>query len=427
MKDKINVLIFPAEGQNAYELHDALSTCVNIHLMGATSVARHGEFIFENYIKDLPFISASDFLEKFNKVVTDNHIDVIFPTHDSVVQYLINNATHICAKIIGGSKFTSDVCRSKILTYDTFQKYGILPKRFCDVAEIEYPAFSKPDEGQGAVDAKIITCKEEALNIDFTSHLVTEYLPGKEFTVDCFTDKEGKLLYVSPRSRQRTMAGISVRGESEEVTPEIEHIAEVINARLSFLGIWYFQIKQDSDGEFKLMEISTRCAGSMCQTRAKGINLPLLSVYTAMGYDISASDNGYHVVMDRALIGRYKLNINYNYVYIDFDDTITTREKINLNTIRFLYQCRNQGKKVILITRHEEDLNTTLGKYAISKSLFYKIIHIHSFETPKSQSILYKDAIFIDNAYKDREDVKNTCHIPVFDVDQVEFLLDWRI
>ena len=82
----------------------------------------------------------------------------------------------------------------------------------------------------------------------------------------------------------------------------------------------------------------------MCQTRAKGINLPLLSVYIAMGYDVDVYDNTYHLIMDCALIGRYKLDIDYNYVYIDFDDTITLRGKVNLNTIRFMYQCYNKGK-----------------------------------------------------------------------------------
>ncbi len=48
--EKINVLIFPAGEINSVELHDALSTCVNIKLYGASSVERHGKYIFENSV-----------------------------------------------------------------------------------------------------------------------------------------------------------------------------------------------------------------------------------------------------------------------------------------------------------------------------------------------------------------------------------------
>ena len=43
---KINVLVFPAGEVNSIELHDALSTCVNIELFGASSINRHGEYVF---------------------------------------------------------------------------------------------------------------------------------------------------------------------------------------------------------------------------------------------------------------------------------------------------------------------------------------------------------------------------------------------
>lgn len=46
-KNKIKVLVFPAGEVNALELHDALSSCVNVTLYGASSVDRHGPYIFK--------------------------------------------------------------------------------------------------------------------------------------------------------------------------------------------------------------------------------------------------------------------------------------------------------------------------------------------------------------------------------------------
>ena len=422
----VNVLVFPAEGMNALELHDALSTCVNIKLFGATSVERHAKYVFKNLITDVPNIGNQDFIEKFNTIIKENNIDLIFPTHDTVALYLVEHAKCIKAKVISGDLKTVEVCRSKAKTYSLFRGESFIPIQYLNSEKLSFPLFMKPDDGQGAVGARLIETFEDLDGIDWDSYVLTEYLPGKEYTVDCFTDFKGNLRYISPRSRSRLMAGISVAGESVEVVPEVEYIAKTINSRLNFLGLWYFQLKEDKDGHLKLLEISSRCAGTMCQTRAKGINLPLLSVYTALGNDVTIFDNKYKVQMDRALIGRYFIDYYYETVYIDFDDTITLNKGVNLNVVKFLYQCKNFGKSVILLTRHANDIDESLSQYALSKNLFDKIIHINN-EDLKSKYIDPNNAIFIDNAYKEREDVAKVHSIPVFDVDGIEFLLDWRI
>jgi hypothetical protein len=426
MTPKIHVLIFPAGEINSVELHDALSTCVNIELYGASSVERHGKYIFKNYISGLPFISDDNFIEDFNHLIEKYKIDVIFPTHDSVVAFLEEHQLEIKAKIIAGDKETSSVCRSKIKTYNLFSDYVFIPKRYLSIDEInKFPVFIKPDEGQGSIGTKLITEIDEIKKVDFNEYLVTEFLSGEEYTVDCLTDKDGNLRLVSPRSRNRLMAGVSVSGKTEELTVEINTIAETINSRLKFCGLWYFQIKKNKNGLFKLLEISTRCAGSMCLTRARGVNIPMLSVYTAMGYDIEIFFNSYNVEMDRTLIGRYIIDYDYDNVYLDFDDTITLNGKVNLNAVRFLYQCRNNQKKIILLTKHLYDIDETLSKYAISNSLFHEIIIIKK-DDDKFNYINPDRAIFIDNSFKERISVYKKYGIPVFDVDGIEFLLDWR-
>jgi len=424
--DKINVLVFPAGEQNSIELHDALCSCVNINLFGASSVGRerHGSFVFENYIPNLPLITSEDFFEKFNECIKTNKINAVFPTHDTVALFFAENAEKIKTKIIGANKESALICRDKKRTYETFKGEDFLPAIYESIEK--FPVFIKPREGQGTVGAKHIKNKEDIpLNIDTKDFVICEYLPGEEYTVDCFTDRLGELKFVSCRSRDRLLAGISVAGEIKTTTEEIQNIAQTINKKLNFLGLWYFQIKKDSNGKFKLLEISARVAGTMCLTRARCVNFPLLSVYTAIGLDIEILPNNYSVKMDRALISRYKIDFEYENVYFDFDDTLIIRCKVNLNAIRFLYQCKNMNKRVILITKHIDDIYRSMEKYSIDKNLFSEIISIKEIEK-KSYYIKYKNAIFIDNAYAERSDVAKNCGIPVFDVDGIEFLLDWR-
>lgn len=418
----INVLIFPAGEINSVELHDALATCVNITVWGASSIDRHGGYVFENYVSGLPMITAPDFFDRFNAFLADKKIDVIFPTHDTVAMFFADNSDKIDAKIICSGKETAEICRDKEKTYQALAGTDFLPKIYSEINE--FPVFIKPKEGQGGVGAKLVKSKED-IPVDLSGYVICEYLPGEEYTVDCLTDKDGKLRVVSPRSRQRLMAGVSVAGRTEELTEEIQHIAETINSKLSFLGLWWFQIKKDAHGKWKLMEVSVRGAGTMALTRARGINLPLLSVYTVMGYDIKAEPNPYRVQMDSSLIRRYKIDYDYNTVYFDFDDTLIVRNKVNLKAIWFLYQCQNLGKKVILLTKHEKEILESMDHYHIDQNLFSEIIHIAP-EDNKAKYIQPQKAIFIDNAYQERHTVFNTHHIPVFDVDGLDVLMDWR-
>jgi hypothetical protein len=428
MSNKINVLVFPAGEINSIELHDSLSTCVNINLFGASSIDRHGEYVFKNYISGVPFIDAPDFIERFNEIIDQNKIDLVFPTHDTIALFFSENADKIHAKIIVADRKTAEICRDKEKTYDEFKDFDFIPEIYTKYTKIDrFPVFIKPRKGQGGVGAKLIQSENDLpFDINLMDYVICEYLPGEEYTVDCLTDKNGKLIYVSPRSRKRLLAGVTVSGRTEELTPEIKFIADTINNKLSFMGLWWFQIKKDADGKWKLMEISTRIAGTMCLTRAKGVNLPLLSVYIAMGYDVEVLPNNYRVQVDRTLISRYKINYDYEIIYIDLDDTILINGEINLNIIRFIYQCFNKKKKIILLTKHDdENVYDTLSRYNISDKLFHEIIQIPN-ESRKSEFIENNNAIFIDNSFIERKEVYEKHKIPVFDVDGIEVLLDWR-
>lgn len=429
MNTKIGVLVFPAGEINSVELHDALSACVNIRLYGASSVNRHGEFVYENYISGVPLISEPDFLDAFNGIIERCHIDVVIPTHDDVALYFAEIQNHIKAKVLTADYQTTRICRDKKETYELFADCSFCPHVYNAFTQL--PVFIKPRKGQGSVNAKPVFCTADIpADIHLPEYVICEHLPGDELTVDCFTSHSGELQAVLPRSRQRIFGGVSVRGQSEQLTAEILKIAETINSRLHFLGLWYFQVKQDKNGSFKLMEISARCAGTMCLSRAKGVNLPLLSVYAALGKDTEILENDYTLIIDRTLISRYKTNLQYDLVYIDLDDTILVNGKVNLQCIRFLYQCVNDHKQIILLTRHSSDHDDSaldvLKRYRISLDLFEKIIEI-PFGIPKYTVMQSESSIFIDNSFAERREVRKYLGIPVFDVDGIEVLLDWRI
>ena len=182
-------------------------------------------------------------------------------------------------------------------------------------------------------------------------------------------------------------------------------------------------MKEDKNGDLKLMEISCRQSGTMTLYRHKGINFPLLGIYELCGKGTDIIENDFTITVDRYLKGCFKTDLQYDAVYIDFDDTITSEGKVNIQTISFLYQCLNRGKRIVLLTRHKDNIRESLRGYKIDENIFDEITDI-PVGRKKSEFITDKKAIFIDNSFAERSDVFHSCGIAVFDVDQVDTLIE---
>jgi hypothetical protein len=250
-----------------------------------------------------------------------------------------------------------------------------------------------------------------------------EYLPGEEYTVDCFTDRHGALRFVGGRTRIRTSNGISVDTRPVE-DPAFDALAAIINHTVELRGMWFFQVKRAADGALVLLEIAPRVAGAMGLQRSRGVNLPLAALYDAMGLDVDFRPNAYDLRMDRALEAHFVLPLRYQHVYMDLDDCLVQRGEVDLTAIAFLYQCRNRGVAVHLLSRHAADLHATLARYCLG-SLITTVIHVAD-GSPKSQWITERDAILIDDSFRERKDVIDTLGIPAFAPDAIESLIDWR-
>ncbi len=429
MDKNISVLVFPCGSENALEIHQALKDVINITLIGASSIDNHGSYVFKNYIPNMPHITSTNFINKLNEIIVEFNIDIIIPTHDDVVLKLAQEANQIKTKIAIPGLEQAIITRSKKKTYELFNEYSFCPKTFNNLEKIEqYPVFAKPDDGQGGKDTILIDEKNiKHLNKEhFKNHVLCEYLPGEEITIDCFTDKKGILRFVGPRKRERVFCGISVRSFTINLSAEIEYAAQTISNRMKMNGLWYFQLKKDVNGIYKLLEVSVRTAGTMNLYRGLGVNFPLLTIYNLLDYDINILCNDYHLEVDRAFINRYKNDLVYDTIYIDFDDTITKNGKANPEVMMFLYNAKLFEKKIILITKHEYDLNLTLNNLSIHLGLFDKIIHLNKSDTKYHHILHTNNAIFIDNSFHERAEVKKYVNIPIFDVDAIQTLINWK-
>lgn len=426
------VLIYPCGTEIAFEIYNSVKYSTFFEVYGGSSDYDHGHFVYDKLVEKLPFItdnSSREEVSKFNDAVKSYGFDFIYPAMDGVLTVFARYREELDAVLVAPDVFTSEAARRKSKTYELLKGIISLPRLYKeDEIPEKYPVFTKPDIAQGSKGARRIDTREIYLSLrnsgEISGNLVLEYLPGKEYTIDCFTNLEGRLVYAGGRGRNRIKTGISVNTElvSESDNKIFWELAENINSVLHQKGGWFFQLREAENGELKLLEVSARIAGTSAITRNIGVNLPLLTLFTFSGQNIEdIIINDYNIELDRAFANSYHISLKYDRVYIDFDDALIWNGKVNLRLISFLYQCLNEGKKLILITRHSGDLTEELIKYRLT-NLFDEIIHLNRTEQ-KSDFIDKTGAILIDDSYGERKEVHKKLGIPVFDVPMTECLM----
>ena len=185
-------------------------------------------------------------------------------------------------------------------------------------------------------------------------------------------------------------------------------------------GGWFFQLKETETGELKLLEVSSRIAGTSALSRCAGVNLPLLTADLFSGIPINdVIQNTYDIEMDRALENRYKVAFSFQTVYIDYDDTLILNGKVNIPVIAFLFSCMNNGKKIVLLTKHEGDLGKELTRFRLDR-LFDEVIHLKREE--EKWTYVDHDSLFIDDSYGERRKVYEKTDAIVLDTAMMECL-----
>ena len=417
-----NVLVFPAGTEIGLEIFNALKFCKETRLFGAgQAVSNHAEFVYPSY-DDVPSVWEEGWLEGLIATCVKHDIDYIFPAHDDALVALSRVRERLPAVLIAPSEYVCEVTRSKSRTYKLLAEVVRVPRLFSGVDEVKnYPVFVKPDRGNGSIGARAVH-DPETLRLalaERTDLVISEYLPGHEYTVDCFSDRERGLLFCGARIRDRTRNGIAVNTKTV-VLPEARVLAESIGKKVSVYGPWFFQVKRSEDGALVLLEVAPRIAGSMAAHRVLGVNFPLLAIYEAERSSLQMLVNTGAVEVDRALGNRYRHSVHFDVLYIDLDDTILMSGRVSTEVISFVFDCLNASKRVVLVTRHEGDLGETLRKHRIA-DLFDRVIHVPR-GVKKSSVICHVGAIFIDDSFSERLDVAAVCGINTFDPSMIELL-----
>jgi carbamoyl-phosphate synthase large subunit len=261
-------------------------------ILATDSSSLSAGFFMADVNEVIPEADDHSFVDRLFHIVKMYQVEVLMPSSGFDIYPYSENRKQLAemgAEAIVSDRDKLEICRDKMLTFQTLSNKFILPFTTEEPNKIDiFPVLAKPRFGKGSrgivkiddeSDLRYITSKRDDL-------VFQEYLPGTEYTVDVLSDLNGKPLIAVPRIRMQTKAGISTKGRVlRDPALEIDcmNIAEYIGIR----GPCCMQMKESGEGRLKLIEVNPRMGGGTIFTSLAGANFPALLLDMIEGRQIS--------------------------------------------------------------------------------------------------------------------------------------------
>jgi carbamoylphosphate synthase large subunit len=307
-----NILVTAAGGGAGINALKLLSKYNNLSLY-ATDIDKlaSGQVFAKEFKTMSPFLLQKEYKKELRNLVEEWKINYIIPTLQEELEDIEDIVSDMKVKLLLSSKETIKICCNKREFYLWIQKH--FPEFLINWTTLDNlealgnfkdsdTIFVKPTKGRGSSNCYLLDNKTIKTFINNAKNLkewvAMEYMPGSEWTVDCYIKKDGEIAFTVPRKRLRILDGVSLKGTTINNKKIIENTKKIIN-KLNFKGPICVQWIEDVDGTPKIMEINPRFSGGGLITVAAGAdamecfykeiyNIPFKKVawkeITALGY-----------------------------------------------------------------------------------------------------------------------------------------------
>lgn len=242
------------------------------------------------YVSDSCFevlrVTDPNYIPQLLKLCKDNGVGLIVPTIDTELLVLSKNKDLFAENNITVSVSSYDfisVCRDKRNTGEFFEKHNVRVPRSVDKHNPTFPLFAKPYDGSLSTNLHHIRTPEELTSgiLDDPKLLFMEYVDPtvyKEYTVDMYYGRDGKVKCIVPRERIKVRAGEINKGLTVK-----NDIVDYLKERLGYIEgcfgciciqLFYHPETKDIVG----IEINPRFGGGYPLTYMCGGNYPELLI-----------------------------------------------------------------------------------------------------------------------------------------------------
>ncbi|MFL5742210.1 MAG: ATP-grasp domain-containing protein [Flavisolibacter sp.] len=285
-----------------------------------------GRYLIKDFVC-IPKGDAPDFAQELLRICIQRKVNVLMPLVTRELTALSKQKKNFekeGIRVLVSSEESIERANNKSATYRFLKEHGIAVPKFFVVHTIDQfihaafelghpqkpfcfkPSFSNGSRGvrivNDAIDQSTQLFDEkpyqlhmayaQALSIlssrPFPELLLSEYLPGEEYSVDCIAF-HGQSKLIVPRLRKKMINGISVEGILIEDQVIIDYCKRVIDV-LKLHGNVGIQLKMSEQNKPLLLEINPRVQGTIVAALGAGVNLPLLAIKQELGIPINEDE-----------------------------------------------------------------------------------------------------------------------------------------
>ncbi|HZS62288.1 MAG TPA: ATP-grasp domain-containing protein [Gemmatimonadaceae bacterium] len=184
---------------------------------------------------------------------------------------------------------TSARCADKYRAHQFFLEHGIgspptwLPTELPD--DLAFPVLVKARHGFGS---RHIYRAANGAELDFflrytaADSMVQSVCRGVEFSIDVFSDLDGRCVAAVPRTMIESKGGESIKGMTIK-DPELIEFGRVVAEALRTVGPANVQCFREPDGELQVTDVNPRFGGGFPLPTAAGSRYPELAIAVANG------------------------------------------------------------------------------------------------------------------------------------------------
>lgn len=290
-----------------------LGVCAKVYTVDMNPQMAPAGIISDGCFKVSP-CTSNGYIDELINICVNNNIGVIIPTIDTELLVLSYNKEKFKRKgisvVISNYDFIK-ICRDKRNTNVFMGNHNVSVPKIIDLNHPVFPIFAKPYDGSLSANLHIIRSKEEITKeiLDDPKLIFMEFIDKKEYkeyTIDMYYGKDGKIKRIVPRERIEIRAGEISKGITRK-NYIIHFLRERLNCLEGVRGCICIQLfYRESDNDIKGIEINPRFGGGYpLSYYAKANFAELIIKEYLLAESVDYSDNW----LDRTLMLRYDNDI----------------------------------------------------------------------------------------------------------------------
>lgn len=242
----------------------------------------------------VPLTTDPQYMPILKAIAFKERVHLLIPTIDDELPLFGLEADSFLSmgvRVAVSSHKTGIICSDKWLTARFLAEHEIpaartwLPSEL-NLDRVSYPKFLKPRSGRGSVGAFPINNERQLrFFLEYVRDpVIQEFLPGREFTIDVFSDFNGRVISAVPRERLVIRAGVIDRGRTWK-NPALIDLAVRTAEALEIRGPANIQLKWHEEAA-TIFEINPRFSGGIPLTIAAGADFPAWLIQQRCGRKI---------------------------------------------------------------------------------------------------------------------------------------------